>query len=77
MMEMVYVGLKVALFQIHYIDHCLFTVGATPWGLEILMFIVKPQRRQWHPTPVLLPGKPHGGRSLVGYSPWGRRVSHN
>ena len=30
------------------------------------------QRRQWHPTPVLLPGKSHGWRSLVGYSPWGR-----
>src|SRR5574337_1199174 len=30
------------------------------------------QRRQWHPTPVLLPGKSHGWRSLVGCSPWGR-----
>ena len=29
-------------------------------------------RRQWHPTPVLLPGKSHGRRSLVGGSPWGR-----
>ena len=29
------------------------------------------RRRQWHPTPVLLPGKSLG-RSLVGYSPWGR-----
>ena len=29
------------------------------------------QRRQWHPTPVLLPGKSHGWRSLVGCSPWG------
>ena len=29
-------------------------------------------RRQWHPTPVLLPGKSHGWRSLVGCSPWGR-----
>ena len=29
-------------------------------------------RRQWKPTPVLLPGKSHGGRSLVGCSPWGR-----
>ena len=29
-------------------------------------------RRQWHPTPVLLPGKSHGQRSLVGWSPWGR-----
>ena len=29
-------------------------------------------RRQWHPTPVVLPGKSHGWRSLVGCSPWGR-----
>ena len=29
-------------------------------------------RRQWHPTPVLLPGNSHGRRSLVGCSPWGR-----
>ena len=29
-------------------------------------------RRQWHPTPVLLPGKSHGRRSLVRCSPWGR-----
>ena len=29
-------------------------------------------RRQWHPTPVLLPGESHGWRSLVGCSPWGR-----
>ena len=32
-------------------------------------------RRQWQPTPVLLPGKSHGQRSLVGYSPWGRKES--
>ena len=30
------------------------------------------QRRQWYPTPVLLPRKSHGWRSLVGCSPWGR-----
>ena len=30
-----------------------------------------PWRRKWQPTSVLLPGKLHGGRSLVGYSPWG------
>ena len=29
--------------------------------------------RQWHPTPVLLPGKSHGQRSLVGCGPWGRQ----
>ena len=33
------------------------------------------QRRQWHPTPVLLPGKSHGWRRLVGYSPWGLEES--
>ena len=32
-------------------------------------------RRQWQPTPVLLPGKSHGRRSLVGYSPWGHEES--
>ena len=32
-------------------------------------------RRQWHPTPVLLPGKSHGWRSLVGCSPWGSQES--
>ena len=31
------------------------------------------QRRQWQPTPVLLPGKSHGRRSLVGCSPWGHQ----
>ena len=30
---------------------------------------------EWHPTPVLLPGKSHGRRSLVGCSPWGRQES--
>ena len=29
------------------------------------------RRRQWHPTPVLLPGKSHGWRSPEGCSPWG------
>ena len=33
-----------------------------------------PWRRAWQPTPVFLPGESHGQRSLVGYSPWGRRV---
>ena len=29
-----------------------------------------------HPTPVFLPGEFHGQRSLVGYSPWGRKESN-
>ena len=34
-----------------------------------------PWRRKWQPTPVFLPGKSHAQRSLVGYSPWGRKES--
>ena len=33
--------------------------------------LASPRRRQWHPTPVLLPGKSHGRRSLVGCRLWG------
>ena len=32
-----------------------------------------PLEKEMQPTPVLLPGKSHGWRSLVGYSPWGRK----
>ena len=32
--------------------------------------LIPSQRRQWQPTPILLPGKSHGWRSLVGCSPW-------
>ena len=39
--------------------------------------VLNSSRRQWHPTPVLLPGKSHGWRSLVGCSPWGRWVGHD
>ena len=40
-----------------------------PWVGKI------PERRQWQPTPVVLPGKSHGQRSLAGYSPWGHKES--
>ena len=43
------------------------------WQLVYTLF----WRRKWQPTPVLLPGKFHGWRSLVGYSPWGWRVRHD
>ena len=32
-------------------------------------------RRWWQPTPVFLPGKSHGQRNMVGYSPWGHKES--
>ena len=41
-------------------------------GLERLLHLTASLRRQWQPTPVLLPEKSHGRRSLVGCSPWGR-----
>ena len=40
-----------------------------PWVGKI------PRRGNGKPTPVILPGKSHGQRSLVGYSPWGRKES--
>ena len=36
------------------------------------LVVFSSQRRKCHPTPVLLPGESHGGRSLEGCSPWGR-----
>ena len=38
--------------------------------IEIFYLLAFERRRQWHPTLVLLPGKSHGRRSLVGCSPW-------
>ena len=43
--------------------------GFDPWVGKI------PWRRKWQPTSVLLPGKSHGQRSLVGYSPEGQKQS--
>ena len=42
---------------------------------DLLLFSCSVQRRQWQPTPALLPGKSCGWRSLVGCSPWGREES--
>ena len=45
--------------------------GFEPWSRKILC------RRKWQPTPVFLPGKSHGQRSLAGYSLWGHRAGHD
>ena len=42
---------------------------------SLSLFTFMHWRRQWHPTPVLLLGKSHGWRSLVGCSPWGLEES--
>ena len=36
-----------------------------------------PQRKEWLPVPVFMPGEVHGERSLAGCSSWGCRVGHN
>ena len=45
--------------------------GFEPWLGNI------PWRRKWQPTLVFFPGKSHGQRGLVGYSPWGHIVGHD
>jgi len=44
--------------------------GFNPWVRKI------PCSRKWQPTPVFLPGKLHGQRTLVDYSPWGHTKSN-
>ena len=46
--------------------------GFDPWVGKI------PWRKKWQPTPIFLPGKSHGQRSLAGCSLWGhKRVRHD
>ena len=49
--------------QCRRLNRCGFSplVGKIPW------------RRKWQPSPVFLPGEPHGQRCMVGYSPWGHK----
>ena len=56
------------------IQNSLFLVW-WPRSLELDTSFPWVQRREWHPTPVLLSGKPHGQRSLVGCSPGTREES--
>ena len=54
---------KESAFQCKRDKRCSFDpwVGRIPW------------KRKWQPTLLFLPGKFHGNRSLVGYSPWGQK----
>ena len=56
-----------------FIDHLVFVnVLSMLYGSsQLVLSMIFWGRRQWHPTPVLLPEKSHGRRSLVGCSPWG------
>ena len=61
-------------FFLNYVRHALRSFTLTlSFPIQFLGEVrLYPWTRQWHPTPVLLPGKSHGQRSLVGCSPWGR-----
>ena len=64
-------GVKGAALEAHGQEYayegrrCMFD----PWVGKIAW------RRKWQPILLFLPGKPHGQRSLAGYSPWGRKES--
>ena len=56
----------------------LFLYSMQYWHCSHIIFssaMWRGRRRQWHPTPVLLPGKSHGPKNLVGCSPCGRKES--
>ena len=60
----------------NFIEYYLKRVRGVPRYGYLGIFELKNRRRQWQATPVLLPRKSHGWRSLVGCSPWGRYKSH-
>ena len=66
-------GWNPGLLHCMQILYCLSHQGSSQGLLDIDIDIDSRLlgRRQWHPTPVLLPGKSYGWRSLVGCSPWG------
>ena len=69
-------GINLPDFRLYYKGASL--VAQTVKHLSAMQetWVVKiPWRRKWQPTPVFLPGKSHGRRSLVGYCPWGHKES--
>ena len=73
--------------KVAFLVHC-YLLWGLPWWLRWSSVCLEwgrprfdpwvgkiPWRRKWEPTPVLSPGKFHRLRSLVGYSPWGRKES--
>ena len=47
----------------------------TTWETQVQSLGWEDLLKKWQPTPVFLPGESHGWRSLIGYSPWGRKES--
>ena len=59
----------------HFLLQAIFLTQGSNLSLLHCRQILLPWRRKWQPTPVFLPGKSHGQRSLVGYSLWGDKES--
>ena len=78
-MHSYFMSLSIWSFEIHFLSDYVRTFCIHINLLSLLKthtnLMTVRRRRQWHPTPVLLPGKSHGWRSLVGCSPWGREKS--
>ena len=66
-----YILIYVGIYAIGLSIHCDILIKF--WFLKLIIDLEA--EKEWHPTPVLLPGKSHGWRSLVGCSPWGREES--
>ena len=64
-------SLNLGLSEVSFIKlvFCIWGKNMQKWYCALLGHHIR--RRQWHPTPVLLPGKSHWRRSLEGCSPWG------
>ena len=63
------------LRQLNFQFMALSSSGFLIFGIQKQNPCLLVRRRQWQPTPVLLPGKSHGWRRLVGCNPWGHQES--
>ena len=63
-----------AIFR-HFVEAVCYYIVDQNTEFLIKMYLYISWRREWQSTPALLPGKSHGQRSLIGYSPWGRKES--